>query len=89
MCKSKPTPESEVFPFHGEIEWKQKIYVLCYMYFSYHNTIYKPYADIATQSRDTPSFVSHSCHHRTQEHEQDKKRDPITAFCIGNTEETL
>lgn len=44
------------------------LYVLAYIYFSYHNPIYRPCASITAQSF-IPSFESHSCHHRTQEHE--------------------
>lgn len=70
--------------FCVEIEWKQKIYVLAYIYFNYHNSIYRPYADIATQSF-APAFVSHSCHYMTREHEQDEK-ETLSLLCELGTE---
>lgn len=73
-------------PFHAEMKWKQrfKVYVLAYIYFSYHSTIYRPCADITAQSF-TPSFASHSCHHRTQEHELEEK-ETLSLLCELGTE---
>lgn len=70
-------------PFHAEIEWKWRfevyLYVLNYIYFSYHNSTDRPRADITAQSL-TPSFASHSCDHRTQEHEPDEK-ETLSLLC--------
>lgn len=45
---------------------------------------YTPSADITAPSF-TPSFVSPSCHHRTQEHELDEK-ETLSLLCELGTE---
>lgn len=90
-CAKAANPRVWGTPFQAEMEWKWRfevcLYVLTYIYFSYHNTIYRPCADTTAQ------FYSTLC--KSQLSSQDTgawtrwKRDRLTTVWVGNREKPV